>query len=59
MVNAYFPSDNMERLDLKENIEKLAKSVKIYKVISNELKDQNPDCCGFSARSIQRFCCDR
>ena len=45
----------MERLDLKENIEKLVKSGKTYEVISKELKDQNPDCCGRSARSVQRF----
>ena len=46
----------MERLDLKENIEKLVKSGKTYEVISKELKDQNPDCCGLSARSVRRFC---
>ena len=48
----------MERLDLKENIEKLVKSGKTYEVISKELKDQNPDCCGLSARSVRRFCQD-
>ena len=48
----------MERLDLKENIEKLRKSGKTYEVISKELKDQNRDCCGRSARSVQRFCHD-
>ena len=48
----------MERLDLKENIEKLVKSGKTYEVISKELKDQNPDCCGFSARSVRHFCHD-
>ena len=45
----------MERLDLKENIEKLVKSGKTYEVISKELRDQNPDCCGLSARSVRRF----
>ena len=58
MVNAYFPSGNMKRLDLKENIEKLVKPGKAYEVISKESKDQNPGCCGFSARSVRRFCCD-
>ena len=58
MVDAYFPSCNMEHLDLKENIEKLVKSGKTYEVISKELKDQYPDCYGLSARSMQRFCCD-
>ena len=48
----------MERLDLKENIEKLVKSGKTYEVISKELKDQNPDCCGLSARSVRCFCHD-
>ena len=48
----------MERLDLKENIEKLVKSGKTYEVISKELKDQNPDWCGLSARSVRRFCHD-
>ena len=48
----------MERLDLKENIEKLVKSGKTYEVISKELKDQNPDCCGLSARSVRRLCHD-
>ena len=48
----------MERLDLKENIEKLVKSGKTYEVISKELKDQNPDCSGLSARSVRRFCHD-
>ena len=48
----------MERLDLKENIEKLVKSGKTYEVISKELKDQNPDCCGLSARSMRHFCHD-
>ena len=43
MVNAYSLSSNMERLDLKENIEKLVKSDKIYEVISKELKDQHLD----------------
>ena len=46
----------MKSLDLKENIEKLVKSKKTYQVISKELKDQNPDCCGLSARSVRRFC---
>ena len=41
MVDAYFPSGNMEHLDLKENIEKLIKSGKTYEVISKELKDQH------------------
>ena len=45
----------MERLDLKENIEKLVKSGKTYEVIFKELRDQNPDCCGLSARSVRRF----
>ena len=58
IVNAYFPSGNMERLDLKENIDKLVTSGKTYEIISKELKDQNPDCCGFSARSVRRFCRD-
>ena len=48
----------MERLDLKENIEKLVKSGKTYEVISKELKDQNPDCCGLSARSVRHICHD-
>ena len=48
----------MERLDLKENIEKLVKSGKTYEVISKELKEQNPDCCGLSVRSVRRFCHD-
>ena len=48
----------METLDLKENIEKLVKSGKTYEVISKELKDQNPDCCGLSARSVRCFCHD-
>ena len=48
----------MKRLDLKENIEKLVKSGKTYEVISKELKDQNPDCCGLSARSVRRLCHD-
>ena len=48
----------MKRLDLKENIEKLVKSGKTYEVISKELKDQNPDCCGLSARSVRCFCHD-
>ena len=48
----------MERLDLKENIEKLVKSGKTYEVISKELKDQNPDCCGLSAKSVGYFCHD-
>ena len=48
----------MGRLDLKENIEKLVKSGKTYEVISKELKDQNPDCCGLSARSVRCFCHD-
>ena len=46
----------MKSLDLKENIEKLVKSKKTYQVISKELKDQNPDCCGLPARSVRRFC---
>ena len=58
MVDAYFPSGNMGHLDLKENIEKLVKSGKTYEVISNELKDQHPDCYGLAARSVRRFCCD-
>ena len=58
MVDAYFPSGNMEHLDLKENIEKLVKSGKTYEVISKELKDQHPDCYGLSGRSVWRFCCD-
>ena len=41
MVDAYFPSGNMEHLDLKENIEKLVKSGKTYEVIFKELKDQH------------------
>ena len=48
----------MERLDLKEKIEKLVKSGKTYEVISKELKDQNPDSCGLSARSMRHFCHD-
>ena len=44
----------MECLDLKENIEKLVKPGKTYEVISKKLKDQNPDCCGLSARSVLR-----
>ena len=48
----------MERLDLKENVKKLVKSGKTYEVISKELKEQNPGCCGLSARSVQRFCND-
>ena len=43
MVNGYFPSGNMESLDLKKSIEELAKSGKTYKTISNELKDQSSD----------------
>ena len=58
MVNAYSLSSNMERLDLKENIEKLVKSDKTYEVISKELKDQHLDCCGVSAGSVRRFCRD-
>ena len=48
----------MERLDLKENIEKLVKSGKTYEVISKELKYQNADCCSLSLRSVRRFCHD-
>ena len=48
----------MGRLDLKDNIEKLVKSGKTYEVISKELKDQNPDWCGLSARTVRRFCHD-
>ena len=48
----------MERLDLKENIENLVKSGKRYKVISKELKYQNPDCSGLSASSVRHFCHD-
>ena len=48
----------MERLDLKENVEKLVKSGKTYEVIFKELKDQNRDCCGLSTRSVRRFCYD-
>ena len=48
----------MERLDLKENVKKLVKSGKTYEVISKELKEQNPDCCGLSVRSVRRFCYD-
>ena len=48
----------MERLDLKENIEKLVKSGKTYEFISKELNNQNPDCCGLSTRSMRRFCHD-
>ena len=58
IVNAYFPSGNMERLDLKENIETLVTSEKTYEIISKELKDENPDCCGFFARSVRLFCRD-
>ena len=58
MVNAQFPSGNMERLDLKENIEYLVKYGKTYEVISKELKGQNPDCCGLSTRSVRCFCHD-
>ena len=58
MVHAFFPSGNMERWDLKENIQKFVKSGKIYEVISKELKDQHPDYCGLSARSVRRFCRD-
>ena len=58
MVDAYFPSGDTEHLDLKENIEKLVKSGKVYEVISKELKDQHPDSYGLSARSLRRFCCD-
>ena len=58
MVNGYFLSGNMESLDLKENIEELAKSGKTYKTISNELKDQSSDWCGVSSRSEQKFCRD-
>ena len=58
MVNVYFPSGNMERLDFKENIEKLVKSGKTYEVIPKELKYRNPDCCGLSARSVRLFCRD-
>ena len=56
MVNDYFASGNMKRLDLKENIEKLVKSGKTYKVTSKELKDQHLDCRGLSARSVRRSC---
>ena len=48
----------MKRLDLKENTEKLVKSGKTNEVISKELKEQNPDCCGLSVRSVRRFCYD-
>ena len=58
MVDAYFPSDNMKHLDLKENIEELVKSGKTYEVIFKELKDQHPDCYGLSKRLVRRFCCD-
>ena len=34
------------------------KSGKTYEVISKELKDQNPDCCGLSAKSVGYFCHD-
>ena len=47
-----------ERLDSKENTEKLEKSGKTYEVISKRLKDQNPDCWSLSARSVRRFCHD-
>ena len=58
MVNSYFPSGSMERLDLKENIEKRVKSGKTSEFISKELKNQNLDHCGLSARSVRSFCCD-
>ena len=48
----------MKRLDLKENTEKVVKSGKTNEVISKELKEQNPDCCGLSVRSVRRFCHD-
>ena len=59
MVHADFPSGNMEGLDLQENIEKFVKSGKTYEVIYMKLKDQYPDCCGLSARSVRYFCRDQ
>ena len=58
MVDPYFPLDNMERLNSKETIEKLAKFGKAYEIISKELKDQHPDCYSSSKRSVRHFCRD-
>ena len=43
----------MKHLDLKENIKKLVKSGKTYEINFKELKEQNPGCCGLSARSVR------
>ena len=58
MIYADFPSGNMEGLHLQKNIGKFVKSGKIYEAIYMKLKDQYPDCCGLSARSVRHFCRD-
>ena len=52
MIHADFPSGNMEGLHLQKNIGKFVKSGKTYEAIYMKLKDQYPDCCGLSARSV-------